>query len=557
MRVPAILLLPLSWLASGQAAAQTAAGDQVEHIVIRGNTVLPNQTIEGFKKDFEGRTLDADGLEDIRRALTLAYVKAKFIASGAIMKPNALENRVLTIDVVEGYVVGIDVKVIEVDRHGQSQREVQQPWFARYVCDRLGLLPGGWLSGPKPDSSVRVISCGEPRSLNERPLNEDDVRHRVAELLQDPNIARLNIDILPGSVPGEARIEAKAVENPSSYSFVIANDQAPDVGTVHGQMGATLRGLLGLGDALTLGYGRTAGANLANARFEIPVTDYDTRIAPYWNYTEAGVVSAAFSGLGIRNRNQLAGISVIQPLLFTEDQALSATLSLDHTISDQWLLGEPFSFEPGYVNGHAEDSALRLSLDWTYRDRDVQLLSLHGSVSHGLDILGATSTHAAPNAGFTSVQGQAQYVARLVEGLQFVGRFAGQVSSQPLFSFEQIAVGGPATVRGFSQNALVSDEALVGSAELRASVGRLTIPDFSELDSDGEIDVGLFSDVGQGWSHRGYAPSPGRISSLGLGVRWEPRSGFAAQVYYGYGFDHPHNVPNLLQPISFAVGVQF
>ncbi len=80
------------------------------------------------------------------------------------------------------------------------------------------------------------------------------------------------------------------------------------------EIGGTVRDVVDPGDALTLSYGRTAGANIGSVRFETPVTPYDTRIGLYGAYNGAGVVSAAFSGLGITSVNRSAGLSVSQPL---------------------------------------------------------------------------------------------------------------------------------------------------------------------------------------------------------------------------------------------------
>jgi hemolysin activation/secretion protein len=148
---------------------------------------------------------------------------------------------------------------------------------------------------------------------------------------------------------------------------VIANDEPPDVGSIHGQLTGVVRNLIGYGDALSLSYGRTAGANIGSVGWELPVTRYDTTLSLRWSYDGAGVVSDAFSGLNISSVVQTAEVGMSQPLYRTLSQVLTVSIRFDYTTNNEFLLGEPFSFSPGYINGHAQASAVSITLDWVDR----------------------------------------------------------------------------------------------------------------------------------------------------------------------------------------------
>lgn len=559
------------------ASAQMANPVRVSRIIVSGNTVLSqadiDKALDAVLVHHPDLYLDGDTIEELRRAVTVAYIDLGYIASGAVVTEPPSPEGILTIHVIEGYLVGIDVSVVRHDASNDQDQDVpNRPGLRRYVCDRLALPPGGMLGGDVALGAevhprrVRVSLCNRTTTLAERPLNMNALQVRISELLQDPIIGRLNVEVGPGGAPGEAQIDAKVVEKPWWNVYAsLANDQAPDVGAMHGEIGGTVRDVVDPGDALTLSYGRTAGANIGSVRFETPVTPYDTRIGLYGAYNGAGVVSAAFSGLGITSVNRSAGLSVSQPLLYgtssidgtqtVRTQTLTGFLSWDYTISDQSLLGQPFSFSPGYVNGHAEAAAVHAGLEWSHhtaeQNTEVQVISLRATVSHGLNMLGATNL---PNADFSSLLGQAQYAVAWGEWRLF-GRAAVQLSSQSLYSFEQVAIGGPTTVRGYVQNALIRDSALIGSVELRKAVGRLAIPHWD--DNDGEIDLGVFLDGGEGWDHGGPEQGTRGISSVGLGLQWDLHAGLAAQVYYGYGLVRPHDTANFLQPVSFGVSLAF
>jgi hemolysin activation/secretion protein len=182
---------------------------------------------------------------------------------------------------------------------------------------------------------------------------------------------------------------------------------------------------------------------------------------------------------------------------------------------------------------------------------------LRTTVSHGLNILGVTNMPNAPNADFTSVLAQAQYSAQITDTLQLYSRLVGQLSSQSLYSFEQVAIGGPSTVRGYVQNALLSDSAIIGSLEVREAVAHWAIPGLSTGDRDGTIELCPFVDGGRGWNQSGPTPPPAGIASVGVGLQWTLRAGLAARIDYGYALIHPQGVPDLLQPLSFNIVAQF
>jgi hemolysin activation/secretion protein len=81
-------------------------------------------------------------------------------------------------------------------------------------------------------------------------------------LLQDPLVKRLNLELLPGLEPGEARLHADVLEG-SRYSLnaQIADDQSPTVGAVRGQLQGSFANILGFGDILSAQYGRSQGLN--------------------------------------------------------------------------------------------------------------------------------------------------------------------------------------------------------------------------------------------------------------------------------------------------------
>jgi hemolysin activation/secretion protein len=162
--------------------------------------VLLDAVITQITDPFMGRELSAADLEDLRDRLTRAYVSRSYINSGAVLPNQRFENRVLTYRVVEGRLAEIDV--------------TGTVWLSpRYVRDRM----------------ARAIGF---------PLNINDVERGVQLLLNDPAIAQMNGELVPGLEPGEARLHVNVTEAKRySLAATIANSAPPNVGSVLGELG--------------------------------------------------------------------------------------------------------------------------------------------------------------------------------------------------------------------------------------------------------------------------------------------------------------------------------
>jgi hemolysin activation/secretion protein len=107
---------------------------------------------------------------------------------------------------------------------------------------------------------------------------------------------------------------------------------------------------------------------------------------------------------------------------------------------------------------------------------------------------------------------------------QWVFRFDGQLTNKALLPLEQFAVGGVRTVRGFRTNQLVRDYGYASSLELRVPVMR---------SSEGAalLQIVPFVDVGGAWFKGRASAAPSSLSSVGLGLRYDPAPGVHAELY--------------------------
>lgn len=481
----------------------------LKSIRVAGSSVLSQADIARVAAPFLGCPVGLGDIEEIRRQVTLLYVNRGYINSGAVVPDQTVADGVLTLQAVEGRLTGIEVTG---DRHLRPS----------YVTDRL------W----------RGVSV---------PFNVNDLGRQQQLLLQDPSLTRLNLSIQPGLAPGEARLIGDVTEA-SRYTLTaqVANNQSPTVGEVRGQLGGAIVNLLGVGDLLALQYGRSDGINDGAISYSLPIASDDTRISLRYDVNSTLVISQSLSPLNITSRYDSIGLGLSRPFYRTPEQTLLLGLSAEWRRSQTFLLGQPFSFAAGADNGKTNVTALRFYQDWLDRNAE-RVVALRSTFSLGVNALGATATPMPPTGQFFTWLGQAQYVRRLFGNWEFLARGSLQLSKDPLFPIEQFVLGGFSTVRGYREYLTATDNAAVGTLELRIPIGRVPLPLAGTTADTGSVQLVPFFDHGTGWNTRRVTPVNSNLSSVGLGVRWLIGFGTAAEAYYGYALNHVAGRSNSLQ----------
>ncbi|MGE0415439.1 MAG: ShlB/FhaC/HecB family hemolysin secretion/activation protein [Acetobacteraceae bacterium] len=469
---------------------------------LTGNTVLEPASIDQVVTPFLGHAVGMRDIEDIRQRLTLLYVNRGYINSGVVIPDQTLTNGILELHAVEGRLTNID---LIGNRYYRTS----------YLTDRL-------------NRGVTV------------PFNVNDLARQQQILLEDPFLSRLNLDIQPGLMPGEARVNGEVIEaQPWSLSVQIADDQSPTVGAVRGQLQGTIANLLGVGDVLGLQYGRSGGLNDGYVAYSVPVSSDDTRLSVRYDINGSLVVDQGLQPLNITSRYQSVGLGLSRPFYQTPEQNLTLGLSLEWRQSQTFLLGEPFSFVAGAQDGKTNVTVLRLYQSWLDRNA-TRVIALRSTFSFGLDALGATTTSVKPNARFFAWLGQAQYVRRIFNDWELLTRANLQLSLDPLFPIEQFVLGGFYTVRGYREYLTSADNAFTGTIELRIPVGKVQLPWVGANEEAGTVQIVPFFDHGAGWNTRQPGPQYPNLTSIGVGLRWFIRPGTIAELYYGYGLRHVH-----------------
>lgn len=504
----------------------------VREIKVIGSTVFSEEQLNGIVAPYVNREITSEDLETLRVALTLLYVNSGYVNSGAILPDQNVSSGVVTYQIIEGSLTAVEV---------EGNR-----WFrSSYFQKRFNLD-----AGP--------------------PLNVNALQQRLQLLLEDSRIQRLNAALKPGVRPGEGILDVRVEEStPYSLSLEYDNYQSPSVGENRGLVTFEHRNLTGNGDIAMAQYGGSNGLKpLLDFKYSFPFTAYDTTVSYEYRKNTLNVIEEPFQGLDINSKSDIYTLMLRQPVYRT----LNTEIALDFVgerLSDKTtLFGEPFSLEPGAHNGRSVVSALRTIQEFVYRTPN-QVIAARSRFSFGINALDATVNHnGLPDGIFFAWLGQFQYVRRLgFLDSYVIFRTDVQHSDSPLLSLEQVSIGGRYSVRGYRENTLLRDRAVITSVETRvpliqnASIRNTFLPDFM-VDY---VELAPFFDFGRGWNTNVPTPDPKDISSVGVGLRWQltvpgrvpVRPQF--EVYWGHRLRTVLNPRNSLQDngvhMQFILGV--
>ncbi len=91
---------------------------------------------------------------------------------------------------------------------------------------------------------------------------------------------------------------------------------------------------------------------------------------------------------------------------------------------------------------------------------------------------------------------------------------------------EQFGIGGINSVRGYRQDALLTDNGVLASAELRLPILRVA-------KVNGVLQLTPFIEFGSGWNNDTPNPDPNTLLSTGIGLRWRMDDYFLARFDWG------------------------
>lgn len=455
-------------------------------IEVLGNTILQDEIAQQVAC-YEGKEIRLSDLFNLRSRITQLYLTSGYITSGAFVPNNQdLTNGTVQIQVVEGEIEDLQIRGLKRLRQG-------------YIRDRL----------------KRAMIA---------PLNQQDLERELQLLQLDPALERVNAELTAGNGPGKSLLILDLKEA-DTFGLTLGTDnyRSPSIGSEGINLGLTVRHPLGIGDSLSASYGTTNGLDLYDVTYAFPVNAKNGTLRFRASNSDSRIVQDAFEDVGIRSETTTLSAGFRQPIVQTPAEEFALGLDLDWKRSRSFILDDiPFSFSLGPEEGRSQVSALRFYQDWVKRSQS-RVLAARSQFSIGLDLFDATINDSGIDGRFFSWLGQFQWIEQVSPKFLVLTRVGAQLTPDALLPIERFSLGGIGTVRGYSQNQLVADNAVTGSVEFRIPVTK----------DPNKLQLTPFLEAGVGWNNEIPDPDPSFLAGLGLGLRWAVNSDLSIRLDYG------------------------
>ncbi|NMG10928.1 ShlB/FhaC/HecB family hemolysin secretion/activation protein [Brasilonema sp. UFV-L1] len=464
----------------------------VKTFEVTGSTVFRPEDFAKITAPYTNRPITLAELFEVRTKITQLYVDKGYITSGAFIPTQKLLGGVVEIRIVEGGLE--DIKISGTRRLNPG-----------YVRSRIALATG-------------------------KPLNRERLLEALQLLQLNPLISNLSAELSTGSRPGVNLLEVRVQEAETfDLQILLDNGRSPAVGSFRRQIQLSEANLFGWGDRAIATYTNTDGSNTFDFSYSVPFNARNGTVSFSFGFSDSDIIERRFSVLDIQSDSRYYELTLRQPIIQSPTQELALGLSATHRESKASLLnGEiPFSSAVGAFgaddSGKTRVSAVRFFQEWTQRSTQ-QVLAFRSQFSLGLDAFDANS--------FFAWRGQGQWVRLLARDTVLLLRADVQLADRPLVPLEQFSLGGIESVRGYRQDALLTDNGIFASAEVRIPIVR-----FSQDNS--VLQVSPFFDVGTSWNRSGRSTSTNSeaedntLVSAGLGLRLQLDNWLTARFDWG------------------------
>lgn len=467
-----------------------------------GGTVFSQEELQAATAEFIGKPISFAQLLQAVNKITQLYLQQGYITSGAYIPEQQLESDSLKIQIVESSLSEININITE----GRLKE--------KYIRDRLS----------------RGTST---------PLNIDNLQEALQLLQLNPLVENINAELASGNKRGTNVLDV-TVNGAKTFGFeiILNNNRNPSVGSFQRGIEISEDNLFGIGDGLSLTYLNTEGSDEFEVGYTLPINARDGTLDFNFRNIDSEIVEEPFDELDIEIDSRDFDFTYRQPVIQraaeTSIQELALSLTASRRESDGQLLGIDFPISVGAdQEGETRLSILRFAQEWQQRSRQT-FLAARSQFSLGVDAFGATVNDDGEADGqFFAWRGQLLWLRLLSSpqnnsqvGTSLLLKSDFQLAADSLVALENFGLGGQASVRGYRQDALLSDSGIQASAELRVPI--LQVPKV-----EGSLQITPFIDLGTAWNIDRPDPDTSTLVGTGFGLLWQQSDDLQARIDWG------------------------
>lgn len=472
---------------------------KVTRIEVEGNTTLTDAELNPLIQPLQGKTLTLAELNNAAQDITQLYLTKGYLTSRAVISPQTITDGLVKIKIIEGSLESIDIE-------GNNRLK------ASYIRSRI-------------------------KQGADKPLNANDLEDQLQLLKTDPLLNNIDATLQAGQGKGKSQLKLEVDE---ANSFILGanidNYTTPSTGSVRAGVTVGNRNLTGNGDSLIASYNGsiTGGLNTIDASYTLPVNAKNGTLQLRTIFQRNDITEDPFDQFDIVSDSERYSLSFRQPLIRNPRQEFALSLGFSHQRSQGLITTDAFPIDaplrrtsPGSdVNGVTRTSVFQFGQDYTHRDLS-GVWALRSQFNLGVDIGATSNPDPIPDGEFFSWLGQAQRVQQLGKNNLLIMKADLQLTPDSLLSSEQFVLGGAQSVRGYRQNALSGDNGVQFSVEDRIAL-------IHNQEGKPIFQVAPFMDLGVVFNSNttNLTSQDDFIIGLGLGLLWEPISGFNVRLDY-------------------------
>ncbi|WP_146193067.1 ShlB/FhaC/HecB family hemolysin secretion/activation protein [Maritimibacter sp. 55A14] len=443
----------------------------IDEIVLTGVTVLKPRVLEPIVAEFSGRCLGQASIGHLLQRISGAYADKGYITTRAYVPAQDISSRELRIDVLEGRIEAF--VYTQLDKDGQPRKSPQR----------------------------KILSAFPARAGDVFQLR--DVEHGLEQINRLAS-SQANANLTAGTAPGTSRVVVTEQKVDTVRGTVgIDNQGADESGETQIRLGLEADDLLRLNDTYTLSYSGAENSNALALSMSVPFRK--------WLFSANASYSEALTNLSPTSDlfTQTANLGLRAERLIMRDAR--SKYYVYGALSSYW--NERFVNIAALTPQHR--SAWRIGFRHEHR-LEKAVIAADTALSFGAGFLGADRDPAvpvpgAPQAEYTALEIRINYIRPLENGRQFSLAVIGQIADAPLFSNEQLAIGGWNSVRGYNGFDVSGDSGFFLRSEYRFKASPLDLRDWGKAfktagnwtplrNAQGGVSPYLFADMGHVYS---------------------------------------------------------
>lgn len=467
---------------------------RVKGFMIEGASLIPAAELQALIADQTEQDLSLGDLQKLTARISDAYRQRGYFARSYLPAQEARDG-IIRITVIEGHFG----KVIQ----GQPPRRANVQFVtsvaasslqpgAPYSADALerGLLLANDLPGITVDGTLKAGSATGTSDL-------------LLEITDDP--------LLSGYISGD-------------------NSGTRATGRYRGNAGASLNGLTGIGDQLSLLGLASRGLTYGQVEWSLPLGHDGFRARAALTGLDYDLIGD-FKDLHAEGTAVTQQVEISYPLLRSDRHSLWARLDYEHGRYDDDALGQSLHrkrLDKGSIalDGNRADAwggggASYYAIALTIGSLDLSRLPADAALD---------AATARTDGNFTKLAIDLRRDQALGGAFFLRGRLVGQWSGSNLDSSEQLALGGPVGVRAYPVNEGIGDSGAVANFELHYP---FTSGAASGLDIFGFADAGVtrrHADKWRGWNAGSNDPNSYPLFGVGIGATYAIADGLGASL---------------------------